>query len=144
MRARDLIAPLTISGPGSTVRGIVIRRYSPSVPDMGAVRVSAKAVTLENVSIEDSATTGLSVYATDVTARKVSVLRSGMLNIHGNAADRFTLDRVRSEYANTERFNMSPVSGGLKVTRSRVITVQGSVFSNNRGPGLRSTNLCTT
>ena len=36
---------------------------------------------------------------------------------------------------NTERFNYSPVSGGFKVGRSRVVTVQDSAFSNNAGVG---------
>ena len=136
VRASDLVTALTVDGAGSIVRGIGIRRYSPSVPDMGAVRISNSGVTLENVSIEDSATTGISVYHPNVTLRKVSVLRSGMLNIQGNQADNFTMDRVRSEYGNAEQFNMAPVSGGLKITQSRTTTVTGSVFSNNRGPGL--------
>ncbi|MBE7189880.1 right-handed parallel beta-helix repeat-containing protein, partial [Jatrophihabitans endophyticus] len=37
---------------------------------------------------------------------------------------------------NTEHFNYAPVSGGVKITRSRNLTVTDSVFENNNGPGL--------
>ncbi|WP_227077737.1 hypothetical protein [Clavibacter nebraskensis] len=61
VRASDRVSALAVRGDGSTVRGIGVRRYAPSVPDMGAVVVSGRNVTIADVAITDTATTGLSV-----------------------------------------------------------------------------------
>ncbi len=120
----------------SVLRGFGIRRYAPSVPDMGAVTLERSGIVVEHVAVWDSSTTGISAITSGVTLRNVHVARSGMLGVHGNHSDGLVVDRVLSEDNNTERFNTSPVSGGVKVTRARDITVRDSVFRDNRGPGL--------
>ncbi|MGZ4753634.1 MAG: right-handed parallel beta-helix repeat-containing protein [Acidimicrobiia bacterium] len=137
VRASDLIRALMIRSDASVVRGLGIRRYAPSVPDMGAVTVERPKVVVENVAITDSATTGLYVAsASDVTLRNLYVARSGMLGFGGSYADNLTIDRVLSENNNSEHFNSAPVSGGAKVTRSRGVVVRDSIFRSNFGPGL--------
>jgi parallel beta-helix repeat protein len=140
VRASDLVRALMIRSAGSVVRGVGVRRFAPSVPDMGAVTVENNGVLIENVAITDSATTGLHVGSgtttSGVIARNVRVSRSGMLGINASYADHLTLDHVVSANNNTEHFNTSPVSGGVKIGRSRGITVRDSVFSDNDGPGL--------
>ena len=136
VRASTLIRAMSIRATGSTVRGIGFRRYSPSVPDMGAITVEAPGVTLEHLVVSDMATTGVSVVSTGATLRNVEVARSGMLGIHANYADGLRLLGVVSRANNTEHFNSAPVSGGFKVTRTRGLTVTGSVFRDNLGPGL--------
>ncbi len=61
VRASDLVRALMIRSAGSVVRGVGVRRFAPSVPDMGAVTVENNGVLIENVAITDSATTGLHV-----------------------------------------------------------------------------------
>jgi parallel beta-helix repeat protein len=110
-----------------------VRNYSPSVPDMGAVVVAAKNVTLENLEILDSATTGFSIFDTGATLRNLTVARSGMLGGHANYADGLVADGLLFVDNNVELFNRAPVSGGFKITRSRDVTVTDSVFSKNAG-----------
>ena len=140
VRASDLVRALMIRSAGSVVRGVGVRRFAPSVPDMGAVTVENNGVLIENVAITDSATTGLHVGSGTTTSgvviRNVRVSRSGMLGINASYADHLTLDHVVSVNNNTEHFNTSPVSGGVKIGRTRGITVRNSVFSHNDGPGL--------
>jgi parallel beta-helix repeat protein len=133
VKASDLVKALTIAGPGSVVRGIGVRNFSPSVPDMGAVAVAAKNVTLENLEIVDSATTGFSVFETGVTLRNLTVARSGMLGGHASYADGLVVEGLLFVDNNVELFNRAPVSGGLKVHRSRDVAVVDSVFSENLG-----------
>src|SRR5690606_961557 len=121
---------------GSTLRGIGIRYYAPSVPDMGAVQVAARNVTLENVEITDSATTGLSVFEPGAQIRNVTIQRSGMLGAHASAADGLRVTGMLSKDNNAERFNRAPVSGGLKIHKSRGVTVADSAFVGNLGNGL--------
>jgi len=140
VRASDLVRALMIRSAGSVVRGLGVRRFAPSVPDMGAVTVENNGVLIENVEITDSATTGLHVGSGTTTSgvivRKVRVANSGMLGINASYADQLTLDHVESVHNNTEHFNTSPVSGGAKIGRTRGITVRDSVFDGNDGPGL--------
>jgi parallel beta-helix repeat protein len=139
VRASDLIRALMVRSAGSVVRGIGIRRYAPSVPDMGAVTIERSNVLVENVAITDNATTGMHVGSgtvTGVTIRGVSLARNGMLGMSASNADRLTVDGVVAENNNTERFNAAPVSGGMKITRSRVVAVRNSIFRANQGPGL--------
>jgi hypothetical protein len=61
VRAANLVRALMVRSDGSTVRGIGVRRYAPSVPDMGAVTIERAGVTVENVAVTDNSTTGLHV-----------------------------------------------------------------------------------
>lgn len=133
--ASTLIKAMTIRGANSVIRGIGIRRYSPSVFHVGAVTVEAQGVRLENVALMDSATTGLSVQKPDVTLDRVTVERSGMLGIQSRYADRETFSSVLVANNNVEHFNISPNAGGVKITSTRGITVRNSSISNNLGHG---------
>jgi parallel beta-helix repeat protein len=140
VQASKLVQALQIRSAGTVVRGIGIRRYAPSVPDMGAVTVESSGIVIENVAITDSATTGLHVGssggAPGVVVRDVTLTNSGMLGLNASYSDNLTLERVHSENNNTERFNQSPVSGGMKIGRSRGIDVTDSAFIGNYGPGV--------
>lgn len=140
VRASVLRTALTVRGAGSVVRGIGVQRYATPVPEKGAVLATAPDVTLENVVVRDNATQG--VFAggrgagVRVTLRNVTVERNGLLGIESSYADGLVLDGVRATGNNTERFNFAPVSGGVKITRARGLTVTDSVFADNLGPGL--------
>ncbi|WP_349899818.1 right-handed parallel beta-helix repeat-containing protein [Parafrigoribacterium soli] len=136
VRASDTVKALTIAGEGSTLRGIGVRRYAPSVPDMGAVSIAAPGVSLRDVVIEDSATTGLAVFASGAHITDVTIARSGMLGAQASYADGLRIDGLLSVDNNTEHFNRAPVSGGVKIHKSRGVSVTNSTVRNNLGNGL--------
>ena len=59
-----------------------------------------------------------------------------MLGMNATYADNLTVDQLVSVNNNTEHFNTSPVSGGVKIARSRGVVVRNSVLNDNYGPGL--------
>ncbi len=138
VRASDLIEALSIFGPGSVVRGLGVRRYAPSVPDMGTMKVNIGAtdVSLENLVLTDNATTGLSVAGLRATLKNVTSSSNGLLGIHTVYADGLRATGLRVVDNNTERFNPAPAAGGHKVTRSRNVRISDSVFNRNYGSGL--------
>jgi hypothetical protein len=136
IRASALTRAISLRSDNSVLRGIGIRRYAPSVPHMGAVTVERPGIVIEHVALLDSATTGMHVMAADVTLRSLQIERSGMLGVSATYADRLRVLNVVSRDNNTERFNTSPVSGGIKIGRSRVVEVRDSWFLSNHGPGL--------
>jgi hypothetical protein len=140
VRASALSVGLTVRGAGSVIRGIGVQRYATPVPEKGALRLSAPDITVENVVVRDNATQAVLVGGVNEgvrnTLRKVTIERNGMLGIEAPYADGLVLDNVRVTGNNTERFNMAPVAGGVKIGRSRNITVKNSVFADNHGTGL--------
>ncbi len=136
VRASDLQKAITVGSAGFTLKGVGVRRYAPSVPDMGAVTDYQGGATFENVSFTDNATTGVSLGGAGNTLRAVTVARNGLLGLQANYSDGLALDGVLASGNDTEHFNTSPVSGGAKITRSRGITVKNSAFVNNLSHGL--------
>lgn len=136
VRASDLSTGIKVVGEGSVLRGFGVRNYAPSVPDFGALSVWRPRVTVENVVISDSATIGLSVNAQGAVVRQVSVLNNGLMGVHVNYADDLLLDGVLARGNNDEKFNQVPAAGGIKITRSRNVTVQNSVSTGNNATGL--------
>jgi parallel beta-helix repeat protein len=120
----------------SALRGIGFRHYATSIPQLGAVRVEGRGDLVENVVASGNATTGITVDTANVTIRDVTVTGSGLLGLHANYADGLSLVGVLATDNNTEHFNQSPVSGGTKITRTRGIVVNDSVFQGNLGYGL--------
>jgi parallel beta-helix repeat protein len=136
VRASDIGIAMTVNAPGSIVRGIGIRRYATAVHDMGAVRLTAANIRVENVAVTDMATTGLSALNSGIVINHVTYQRNGMLGMHANEADALVVSNVLSEDNNTEHFNQSPVAGGLKFSRTRGVTVADSVIRDNLASGL--------
>ena len=136
VRASDLGVALTVRSANSTVRGIGVRRYATAVKDLGALRLTAPGIAIENVVTSDNATTGLTVLSTGQSVSNVTAERNGMLGILGNNADNLVISKVLSRNNNLERFNSAPVAGGIKITRTRGITLKDSVVQDNLATGL--------
>ncbi|KQO11417.1 hypothetical protein ASF06_01825 [Agreia sp. Leaf244] len=136
--ASTLVRAMTVQSPNSVVQGIGIRRYAPSIPDMGAVRLdnTAKGASVRDVYITEMATTGLSVAAPNATITSVTSSNNGFLGVHSVYADGTTWSKMLIENNNTEQFNSSPAAGGMKITRARNVSVDASVVRNNIGNGL--------
>lgn len=136
VRASDIAKALSVRSANSIIRGIGVRRYAPSIPHIGAVTLEQPGIVIENVTMTDNATTGLGITATNITAKNLTVLRNGMLGIHIATADNVKLTDVISSNNNVEHFNTAPVSGGIKLGRTRGVTIDHSKFEGNEGPGV--------
>ena len=104
VRASALVRAFELRADGIVLRGFGVRRYSPSVPDMGTITVERPNITLENLAVTDNATTGVFVGSSNAVIRGVYIARSGMLGLSGNHADNLLVDRVLSEANNLEHF----------------------------------------
>jgi nitrous oxidase accessory protein NosD len=136
VRASTIAKALSIRGAGSSVHGIGIRRFAPSVPHMGAVTVEARGVTLSRMRVVENATTGLHVTAADAVLRRVRTDRNGMLGMSATYADGLRLVGVVSHRNNTEGFNYAPVAGGIKIGRTQGVRVVRASVTGNAGTGL--------
>jgi parallel beta-helix repeat protein len=132
----DLTTAFTINSENTVLRGFGVHRYATSVSMMGTIRVYAANVTLENLVVSDNATEGISVDRANGTVNHVTTQNNGLLGIHANYADGLRITAVVSTNNNSQNFNTAPVSGGIKITRSRSILITNSVLSSNAGPGL--------
>lgn len=135
VEASTLVSALSVRSEGSVVRGIGVRRYATSVPDMGTVIIAAKGVTLSNVTIRDNSTTGLYTWSEETTLSRVSVIANGLLGAGAAHADGLEIRGMLSSGNNRERFNRAPVSGALKIHSSSGVSVADSVFADNNGQG---------
>lgn len=136
VRASDKTKAFSVQSTHTVLRGFGIRRYATSVPGFGAVTLEAADTAVENLVIEDNATTGLFVGAKDITVDRVTVRDNGMLGLNANYADDLRVTSIVSTGNNRQHFNTSPVSGGFKLTRSRGVLIRASRFDDNLGPGL--------
>ncbi|WP_340536696.1 right-handed parallel beta-helix repeat-containing protein [Nocardioides sp. GXZ039] len=134
--ASRLIRALEIRADHVTIDGIDVSRFAPSVPHMGAVTAEADGIRILHSRIRDNATTGLHVMASGIVLRDVTLSGNGMLGMTSNGARNLRIVGLRAERNNHERFNYSPAAGGVKLTRSRGITVTRSTFARNFGTGL--------
>ncbi len=134
-RTAALAQAIVVSSPDVTIRGIGIRRYGNSVRTQGAVYLARRGDLVEDVVIEDVATTGLTFYSEGNegtgTARHVTVRRAGLMGIGGSQADHLRISGALVEEANSERFNATPNSAGIKVTSSRGVIIQDTTVRNS-------------
>ena len=94
VRSSVLQRAFTVQASGTRLRGIGIRNYASSVPDQGAVRISATNVALENVVIADSSTAALGTAASGTRLQNVSITGSGQVGVLADFADNLVLDHV--------------------------------------------------
>ncbi|WP_232304656.1 right-handed parallel beta-helix repeat-containing protein [Microbacterium sp. XT11] len=135
VEASTLTQAVSIRSAGSVLQGIGVRRYATSVPQMGTVVVAAADVTVSDVTIRDNSTTGLYTWSPRTTFDRVSVIGNGLLGAGASTADGLRVHRMLSVGNNSEQFNRAPVSGALKIGRSRDIEVTDSAFLDNLGQG---------
>lgn len=135
MRGTDIAKAMSVHAPGVLLRGFGMRRFGSSVWHMGAITLEAPRISLANITIDQMATTGISALNSDITLNQVTITRSGMLGMHASMADRLRVLRSLVRGNNTEHFNNAPVSGGIKVSRMRTVTVSESSITGNNGPG---------
>lgn len=137
VRATTLDEALYFEGAhGSALKGVGVRRYATSLARIAAVKAFADDMTIENSVFADTSVTGLSLKGARITVRHNLFEGNGQVGLGGHQSDDATIVGNISRGNNVERFMMTPVSGGLKITESRRMTLVGNLMENNRGPGI--------
>ena len=140
--ASDIQQFARINAAGTRLLGIGMRNYADSVPQMGALTIYGSGTLLENDFLANSATQGVAIGKTRVVLRHITVTGSGLLGIQAVYADGLVIDGVRVEKNNDERFNMIPTAGGIKIGRSRGMSVKNSLIDHNYAQGIWTDESC--
>lgn len=136
VRIGQLPHALVVNASDTSVVGIGIRRYVPSVPDFGALVLDAAGVRLRDVVVTESSTTGVSVQNERVTLENVVVNSAGMLGLHAHRAHGLRVLDGRFAHNNRLGFNLAPVAGGMKITGSTDVLIRGTEVDHNLGTGV--------
>lgn len=136
VRASDLERALFVRSRGSTLQGFGVRRYATPVSVGGAVKYENRNSTARDLVIVDNAAIGLSINNDGGLVERVTVQRSGMLGIGSNAGYGLVIRGSLVTGNNAEHFRAAPVSGGIKITRARGVTVADNDVSRNSGSGI--------
>jgi parallel beta-helix repeat protein len=113
-----------------------VRRYGTSYQQFGAVRFSNVGGTIRNVVMTDNAMVGLSLSNSNKLVDRVVSSNNGMLGIGGTQDDNSVIKNSIINGNNTQDFKDAPVSGGIKLTRTRGITVSNNEVKNNQSAGI--------
>ncbi|PPF85574.1 hypothetical protein C5B96_05765 [Subtercola sp. Z020] len=134
--ASDLGQAIYVKAPGSIIQSLGVRRYATSYGDRSAIRLANADITARNLVIEDNAMIGVNVEQNNVTLDHLTIQRSGLMGVGANASYGLVIENSEITRNNSEQFKPAPVSGGIKVTRSRGVTITGNNTSNNWGSGI--------
>ena len=133
VRASNIERAFYVAAHGVTLRGFGVRRYATPLPQMGAVLLYGGGDVAQNLVVTDNATQGLSFSGVGNLADHVTAADNGMVGIHANMADSFTIQNSLIAHNNVEHFNPSPSAAGIKITRSRGVTIRASVVKDTLG-----------
>ncbi|MEM1331827.1 MAG: right-handed parallel beta-helix repeat-containing protein [Actinomycetota bacterium] len=121
---------------GSRLENVTVRRYATEARQMGAIRAYADRLTMSGLLVEQNARMGLSAIGRQVVITDSSFLDNGYIGVHGDRLDTFVLEESVVRGNNREGFDPFHSGAGVKVTRSRGVTVRESDVSANGGPGV--------
>lgn len=136
VRASDISQAIDATAPNVTLQGFGVRRYATTFGATAQVRMHNTGAVVRNLVIEDGAFIGLAVQNDDSVIDHVTARRNGIMGIGVNQAYNLVLSNSLVTDNNAQHFNDIPVAGGIKITRSRNVTVTGNVVSNNDGSGI--------
>ncbi|GGF13786.1 hypothetical protein GCM10011399_04570 [Subtercola lobariae] len=136
VRASNLTQAIAVLSPGSTLQGFGVRRYATSYSEKGAVRLGSTSETARDLVIQDNAMIGINVQNNAATLDHLTVQRNGLMGIGVNASYGLVIKNSLVTGNNSEQFKPAPVSGGMKITRSRGVTITNNNTSNNYGSGI--------
>lgn len=136
VRVSNLNQAFNVLAQNTTLQGFGVRRYATSYGNSAAVRMQNVFANVRDLVISDNAMIGLSIGNNDALVERVTTQRNGMLGIGANAAYRLVIRDSVVTNNNVEKFKDAPVAGGIKVTRSRDITVSNVDSSSNNGSGM--------
>lgn len=134
--ASTLQSAIQVRSNNVDIRGIGVRGYATSVPQMGAVTLAGDGARYAKSRLTRNATTALHVTGDRVRLIGLRLDHNGMKGLGATYARGLRLTRLRVDHNNIERFNFEPSAGGAKIGRSRNIKVVKSKFTRNHGTGL--------
>lgn len=140
VRASNKSQALFIGGSNNTVQGIGVRGYATGIRDLGMIYSMAGGLTVRNVHLNDSASTALRMsntrYQGPNLLQDITIERAGMVGIGANYIDKAIIERVLITDANWAGFNQAPGSAGMKILRSRNVTIRGNDVRNTDGASI--------
>jgi len=117
------------------VRGVTIKRYSPTAKDRAAVRLDGGA--LKNSTVAHSSFVAVSATGSGPKIVRCTISRCGWMGISAVLADNLILDRTVIRGVNPYGwFTSSPQSGALKTSRVRTAKLTKVKVKNTKGHGL--------
>ena len=125
-----------VQAPNTTLQGFGVRRYATLDADRGTVRLGNTGATARDLVVSENAMIGVNLENNGGTLQRLTVEHNGMLGIGANASYEMKLTDSVVRENNWQRFKETPVSGGVKITRSRGVTVSNNDVSRNYSSGL--------
>ncbi|BDZ51952.1 hypothetical protein GCM10025867_41930 [Frondihabitans sucicola] len=136
VRISNLPQAIKVQSPNTVLQGFGVRNYGTSYLDKGAVRLSSTGDVARNLVIQNNAMIGINVENDAAVLDHLTVTSSGLLGIGANASYGLAIENSVVTGNNSQQFNAQPVAGGVKVTRSRGVTVSNIDASRNTGTGI--------
>ena len=140
VRASSKEQAMFLGGADTTVRGIGIRRYASGLKSLGTVYSMGGNLTIENVVVEDSASTALNLSqlgrGDGHVVRDTTITRAGMVGIAGNGLDDGVVERNLIVDANWAGFNSAPNAAGMKIGRTQDVTIRNNVITGTGSSGI--------
>lgn len=136
VQASTLTKALSVRAPGVHLVGFGVRRYAVSMPDHGAVTLEKPHTRMTRMKVVSNATSGLGVSADYIKLVNSTFSRNGLIGIHGASTYHLRMSGLTVKRNNLEHFNELPMAGGIKIGRSRDVSIRGSVVTQNLGSGV--------
>lgn len=143
IRASDLQQAISATGPNVTLLGFGVRGYASSYEIRSAVRLGNVNGTARDLVLIDNAMIGLTIENNSGRADHLSVERNGLLGIGVNQSYGLKISNSLVTNNDSQLFKEQPVSGGIKVTRSRGITIANNDTSDNQTKGIWLDESCS-
>lgn len=142
IRLSNLGQAFWVFGAKTTLQGFGVQRYASNPDTTGAIRLSNINSTARNIEINDTGDIGISLSNNGGTIDHITVRRAGQLGVNVNASYGFKLTNSVIDDNNYSWFKPEPVSGGVKITRSRGVTVSNNEVNGNNSNGIWCDESC--
>jgi parallel beta-helix repeat protein len=127
---------IDIRADGSTVRGLGVDRFGTLASEFGAVRAWADDVSVTDMLVTHNAAAGISGIGSGVEIARNTATNNGQLGIHAHHLDAGRIVQNVASRNNTERFSPEAAAGGIKITATRGVTVDGNRVEMNAAKGI--------
>ncbi|MFJ6678204.1 right-handed parallel beta-helix repeat-containing protein [Microbacterium sp. NPDC091382] len=136
VEASTLARAFKVQGKHTTLRGFGVKRYATTLSMMGAVTAEVDDITLENMVVRDNATVGVFAWNDVKKFHRVTLQDNGLMGLGANKVADFALTDSIVRGNNTQSFKPAPVSGGVKITDSSDLRIDGNIIDDNHSAGV--------
>jgi parallel beta-helix repeat protein len=124
------------SVPGSRLEGIGVRHYATAPGNRAAIEIRGGGVALVDVDVMENSNAGIQAIGPGIELLGVTARGNGRLGVNAHQADGLIVRDGTFTRNNNEGQAFGGAAGGLKVTASRDIVVEGTTSSDNGGSGI--------